>query len=222
MSTGNSVRGLYDPMLYQMVGQYAMIAVAMNLCETKSWTDFQDELKSQKTYPISNRDVMRYIHRSGYLGHHGIAELVDRLTGIKLSFACAAGTLPLEEYLMNGGERKRMPSPSEVLKDFLALETIVHAKKSGFDQKSEFALNNEDEARLKAWLLESKDWDIRSRRDQMYIPSSFIKDSLNGMRIPLPYRPPLRPVRGSEADEGRNPNLIGWVTEVISLRRIHS
>jgi hypothetical protein len=219
MATGNSCRGLFDQNLYIMIGQFATIAQVLCLEGLKTFEQFKKELQEQKSYPVSNRDVLRFIKRSGYMGQSAIAETVDRLTGIRLSFCAAGGTLPLEEYLLD--RKGKLPTPVEVLKDFFRLEVPMHTRVGGLQPDEDLKVTAAQIRSFKEWVRTTPNLStVVRRREQFFVPASFIKDSLNGMRIPLPYRPPGRAVRGSLDDEWRNPDATGWIAHVVSLNRL--
>jgi hypothetical protein len=218
MATGNTCRGLFDQNLYIMIGQFASIAQMLGLEGLRNFEDFKVELQNIKSYHVSNRDVLLYIKRSGYMGQSAIAELVDRLTGIRLSFCAAAGTLPLGEYLLV--KKRRVPTPTEVFQDFLSMEVPMHFRIGGLST-SDLCVTSRQIQSFKEWVRTTPDLStVVRRREQLFVPASFIKDSLNGMRIPLPYRPPGRPVRGSLDDTYRNPDATGWIAHVVSLNRL--
>jgi hypothetical protein len=215
MATGNSARGLFDANLYVMIGQFSAIAQILGK-ETRTFDSFREELENLKSYDIGFKDVSRFIKRSGFCSTGDIAEMVDRLTGIRLSFCAAEGTLPLDEYLV---ERVgKLPSPVDVLRQFAQLELPFQTRIGGFERGT-LQVTGKDILSFRDFIVGGR-WEFRKRRSQIYIPSSFVKDSLNGMRVPLPYSPPSRTVRGSVEDEFRNPDATGWIAHVVSLNRL--
>jgi hypothetical protein len=216
MASGNTVRGLLDPMQYELTAQYAALSVSSFFSDCRSFKSFADELQAKKTWTVSGKDIFRYIRNCGYMGYHDIADNLDRLTAFRIAFVAAAGHLPLEEFIPQ--RDSSLPSPSEVLTNFLEKEVKAY-RVGGFAPE---LLNSTPESYLcfRKWLLGGmKDFPLRER--QVFVPCAAIIDSLAGMRTPIPYVAPKEPIKGSVADFDVDPTIEGWVTQVVSLRRVN-
>jgi len=216
MASGNTVRGILDPMSYLLTAQYSALAVTSFYSEVRVFSSFAKELQSKKTYNLSSRDILRYIRSSGYMGYHDIADHVDRLTMIRIGFVVAAGHMPLEDYIPK--KDKSLPTPLEVLTRFLREESkVLHI--GGFSW-SDLEPKVQDYLNFREWFLgDMKPFVLREK--QLFVPNRAVEDSLAGMSIPLPYRPPLKPVKGSTADAAVDPEIEGYIAKVVSLSRVN-
>jgi hypothetical protein len=216
MASGNTVRGLLDPMSYELTAQYGALAVSAYSSRCKYFRDFATELQAKKSWTISGKDIFRYIRQCGYMGYHDIADSLDRLTAFRIAFVAAAGHLPLEEFIPQ--RDSDLPTPSEVLTNFVEKEVKAY-RVGGFSPE---LLNTTATSywKFREWLLGGMK-DIPLRERQIFVPAESITDSLAGMRIPIPYVAPKVPVKGTVGDFDVDPTIEGWTTQVVSLRRVN-
>jgi hypothetical protein len=220
MATGNSVRGLIDPMTYELSSQYANLAFNQFRSKCKTFEEFRIELQATKSYEVSNKDVQRFINSKNYLSYHAIAENLDRLTAIRIGFSVAGNIVPLDEILPAKGH---LPSPSEVLNTFLDKEVNVHSHMGGFNVQDLKADNNDLES-FYQWVVSENCKEFISPQRLLWVPKEAIVDSLNGMTVDLPYNPSIEtdsnPIKGSLNDTWVDPTIEGWESKVVSLRRL--
>jgi hypothetical protein len=216
MASGNTVRGILDPMSYLLTAQYSALAVTSFYSDVKVFRHFAEELQSKKTYTVSSKDILKYIRSSGYMGYHDIANHVDRLTMIRIGFVAAAGHMPMEDFIPK--RDKSLPTPQEVLTRFVDEESKkLHI--GGFSWQ-DLEPRTQDYLRFREWFLgDMKPFVLREK--QLFVPQRAVGDSLAGMSIPLPYRPPPEPVKGSTADAGVDPEIEGYIAKVVSLSRVN-
>jgi hypothetical protein len=216
MASGNTVRGLLDPMSYELTAQYSALAVSAYSSRCRYFNDFALKLQSKKTWKVSGKDIFRYIRQCGYMGYHDIADTLDRLTAFRIAFVAAAGHLPLEEFIPQ--RDSDLPTPSEVLTNFVEREVKAY-RVGGFSPE---LLNTTTSSywKFREWLLGGMK-DIPLRERQVFVPAESVIDSLAGMRIPIPYVAPKVPVKGTVGDFDVDPTIEGWTTQVVSLRRVN-
>jgi hypothetical protein len=213
MATGNSVRGLIEPTLYLMSAQYANLGATAFQSSGKTFDVLKSELQATRTYPVQNRDVLRYARKCNLSSAHDFADSLDRLTGIRLGFVVAAGEIPVSEIIT---PRYHLPSPSEVLRMFLYQELPLW--RSGDVKPEYFQVSATEIGKFHQWVRGGMR-EVRIRPRQVWIPSSFLIDSLNGMRIPMPYRAFPNLIKGSVDDESVDPSIEGYIAKVISFQR---
>jgi hypothetical protein len=217
MSTGNTARGVIDPMTHSAVAQYAHIAFQQFQDQAKDLDFFLKELQESKSYPVSKKDALREAKRRGFISYGGIADNLDRLTAMRIMFAAAAGAFPLEEILPS--KRERLPTPSQVLKEFTRYE-LPRASRLYGATPEDFQVSPEDVTSFRDWILEGAPSFV-SHLKQYWVPSESITDSLNGMSVRIPHVAyNKRAIPGSVNDESRDPTMVGYASTVISLKRL--
>jgi hypothetical protein len=196
MSTGGSSRGLIDPSGQYMIIQYGEIMFKQWRDEAKSLETLKNELQEKKTYPVSFGEAKRYARKSGYISYAEIADSLDRITAIRLSIACAAGAIRFDE-ISTATREERLPSPSEVLDDFVNVE-VARQDRSYKIEADLFHTTPEDCESFKKWILEGNpNFSVRSQG--LWVPKRALVDGLNGMTIDMPYQP-SRVIPGSMDD----------------------
>jgi hypothetical protein len=212
MATGNTVRGLLDPMPYVISAQYANLTIHNWMDKIKSFGDLADELQNTKSYSIRSKDVISYARRSGLMSYHDIVDQLDRLTAIRITMLVAHGSIEIEDVLPS--RREKLPNPNEVVENFFSNE-IGYFHMASFDRSS-LTPTLESIHKFREWV-ESGMRDCPVNTKQMFLPQAALIDSLAGMNIPLPYRPG-NPVKGSIED----PDvalITGYIAKMVSLRR---
>jgi len=195
MATGNSVRGILDPMSYLMTAQYAALGVYSYHDECKTFTDIEKIFRSRKSWEPRGRDIISFAtNELGLIGYHDIVENLDRQSALKVGFVVAAGHVPLRDVMPLRGEDGALPSPSQVLDRFFASEVPTYWR--GVVDSSYFACSGDALVSFRTWLTGSRE-ELLLRKKQMFIPREVMVNGLNGMSIPLPYRVPKHPVKGS-------------------------
>jgi hypothetical protein len=215
MSTGGSSRGLIDPMSQYMVIQFGETMFKQWRDRAKSLETLKAELQEKKDYPVSFGEAKRYARRSGLISFSEIADSLDRISAIRLSIACAAGAISYDEIATSTRE-ERLPSPSEVLDDFVSVE--VERQNRPYKIKEDlFSTTPEDCEAFKKWILEGNpSFSVRSQG--LWVPKEALVDGLNGMTIDMPYQP-SRIIPGSMEDEYVGNVLQNDAAFVISRKR---
>jgi hypothetical protein len=213
MATGNTVRGLLDPLPYLISSQYAYLAISAwgDLC--RNYKDFFEELQSKKSYNVRSRDVIRYLHSQGYMGYHDIVDSLDRLTAIRIAMVASIGLLSVEDVIPSYD--RRLPNPNEVLENFVQNE-LGYFNEASFN-RHELEPSIDDISRFRDWV-HAGIYDQPVNTHQVFIPKRALTDSLNGMTIPMPYTPNENPIKGSLADDDRA-LIIGYIAKMVDIRR---
>jgi len=215
MSTGGSSRGLIDPSSQYMIIQYGEIMFKQWRDEAKSLEDLQSELQEKKTYPVSFGEAKRYARRSGYISFAEIADSLDRISAIRISIACAAGAIDFNEISVATRE-ERLPSPSEVLDDFVSVE-VARQDRAYKIEADLFSTTPEDCETFRDWILKGNpNFSVRSQG--LWVPKRALVDSLNGMTIEMPYKP-SRVIPGSQEDQYVGSEFQTDAAFVISRKR---
>jgi hypothetical protein len=196
MSTGGSSRGLIDPSGQYMIIQYGEIMFKQFRDQAKSLQTFQQELQAKKTYPVSFGEAKRFARKSGYISYAEIADSLDRISAIRMSIACAAGAISFDE--ISTATRDRLPSPSEVLDQFVT-EEVARQSRAYIIQQDLFDTSAADCAAFRDWILEGNP-NFSVRAQGLWVPKRALVDSLNGMTIDMPYKP-SRTIPGSIEDQ---------------------
>jgi hypothetical protein len=216
MSTGNTARGVIDPISFSLTAQYAAIAFAQFRGKAKTLEQLLEELQATKSYTVGPKDAIRYARSQGYLNYNDIVENLDRLTSVRITMACAAGAFELEDILPS--RRKILQSPTEVLQQFVA-EELPHSHRLYGASKDDFVVSTDDINAFREWILEGNPNFVISQK-QYWVPKKSVTDSLMGMRVDLPYDPSrIRVVPGSEQDRGRKRENTFSQGRVISPKR---
>lgn len=214
MSTGGSSRGLIDPSSQYMIIQYGEILFKQWRDRAKSLATLKEELQEKKTFPVSFGDAKRYARKSGYISYADIADTLDRISAIRISMACAAGAIPVDEITTT--KEGRLPSPSEVLDDFVSFEVERQDRKYRIHQDL-FSTTPEDCEAFKKWIFEGNP-NFSVRAQGLYVPKCALVDSLNGMTVTMPYKP-SRTIPGSEEDPYVGSEFQTEAAFVISRKR---
>jgi hypothetical protein len=196
MSSGGSSRGLIDPSSQYMIIQYGEIMFKQFKDQAKTLKEIHIELQGKKTYPVSFGEAKRYARKSGYISFSEIADSLDRISAIRMSIACAAGAISFDE--ISTARRERLPTPSEVLDDFVDVE-LARQSRSYRVRTDLFHTTPEDCERFKKWIsIGNPNFQVRSQG--LWVPKYALVDSLNGMTIDMPYKP-SRVIPGSTEDQ---------------------
>jgi hypothetical protein len=215
MSTGGSSRGLISPLTQAMVLQYGEISFNQFRNRAKSLATLKDELQEKKTYEVSFGEARRYARRSGYISYAEMADSLDRISAIRYSIACAAGAVSFDE-ISTATRSERLPSPSEVLDDFVSVEVARQDRPYNIAADL-FSTTPEDCEAFKKWILEGNpNFPVRS--SGLWVPGEALVDSLNGMTIDMPYQP-SRVIPGSNEDRYAAREFLLPSSEVIAARR---
>jgi hypothetical protein len=217
MSIGNTTRGLMDPMLFLLTSQYAALAYLAFAKEAKPYEFFESEFRKKHSWSPRPKDILGFAKKSGFIGFHDVATMLDRLTTIRLGFVVASGNLDISEVLPSLKDGGVPPSPSDVLSTFVGREL---GYLSPGKERSYFSTSPEDFKSFREWFDGGRQ-EIVLRVKQLFVPARAITDSLNGMRIPLPYTPSPDPIKGSEADPDVDPEIRGYIAQVVSLKRLN-
>jgi hypothetical protein len=216
MATGNVARGVIDPISFSLSAQFATIAFAQFQDRTRTLDSFLEELQSQKSYTVAAKDAIRYARSQGYLNYHDIVENLDRLTTMRITMACAAGAVELDDILPT--RRKRLQSPSEVLRQFVD-EELPNSHRLYGASKGDFVASADDLRAFREWILDGNPNFVISQR-QYWVPRDAVTDSLLGMSVKLPWSGEIRdPVPGSVKDTGRKRRNDDPRGRVISPKR---
>jgi hypothetical protein len=214
MSSGGSSRGLIDPSSQYMIIQYGEILFKQWEDRAKSLEQLRDILQSKKTYPISFGDAKRFARKSGYISFSEIADSLDRISAIRISIACASGAVRFDE--ISTSTRDRLPSPSEVLDDFINFE--VERQNRAYKIKQDlFTVSAEDCELFRKWILNGNP-NFSVRAQGLWVPKNALVDSLNGMTISMPYKP-SRAIPGSSEDPYVGSDFQTPAAFVISRKR---
>jgi hypothetical protein len=215
MSTGGSSRGLIDPSSQYMIIQYGEIMFKQWRDRAKSLETLKAELQDKKSYPVSFGEAKRYARRAGYISFSEIADSLDRISAIRLSIAFASAAIRFDEIATSTRE-ERLPSPSEVLDDFVNVE-VERQSRSYKIKEDLFHTTPEDCEAFKKWILEGNpNFSVRSQG--LWVPKEALVDSLNGMTIDMPYQP-SRVIPGSMEDEYVGSEFQTDAAFVISRKR---
>jgi hypothetical protein len=213
MATGNTVRGLLDPLPYLLSDQYLNLTLQAWGDQCRNFQSLAEELQSKKSYEVRSRDIHRYAKSIGYSGSHDIVDTLDRLTAIRIGMVASIGLLSVEDVIPS--HDKKLPNPNEVLDNFMENE-IGYFNEASF-RREQLDPTQEDYAVFRSWVLKGMD-DAPVNNNQIFIPARAITDSLNGMTIPLPYKPPENIIKGSVMDEDREV-ILGYIAQMVDLRR---
>jgi hypothetical protein len=215
MAAGNGVRGIVDPSSLMLVSQYAALAVSSFNDQLKSFTDLEAMYEEKfPNKPHRAKDILAFSKKIGYMGYHDIAHNLDRLTLLRVGFAVASGNISPEEVLppRNGPA----PSPKMVLEKFYNVELPCY-REYGF-RRAEFSTSATSFQSFIGWFRSGMpEW--QSKSDQIFIPCEALIDSLNGMQVKMPYRPPKGFVKGSIEDPDVAPSE-GYTARIITLNRV--
>jgi hypothetical protein len=215
MSSGGSSRGLIDPSGQYMIIQYGEIMFKQWRDRAMTLVALHKELQDKKSYPVSFGEAKRYARKSGYISYAEIADSLDRISAIRLSIACAAGALDFKE-ISTATREGRLPSPSEVLDDFVEVE-VARQNRAYRIATDLFSTTPEDCEAFKKWILEGNpNFSVRSQG--LWVPKQALVDSLNGMTIDMPYKP-SRVIPGSQEDEYVGSEFQTEAAFVISRKR---
>jgi len=214
MATGNTVRGLIDPLQFRVSADYTAAAMMAKVDEMKTWQQMEEEVQ-EKFSPIGrtvrNRDILRHIQSKGLMSPNDVADLVDRLTAIRIAFQVADGQFSIED--VHPQRDSALPLPGEVLEKFIKDEL---SSLKGISLQGELEFRQKDLARFEAWIGGGMK---RPRRGpgSTFIPRNSVTDSLNGMTIGIPYTG-HREIPGRVGD----PNLLvsmEWRSVLMYLNR---
>ena len=215
MSTGGSSRGLIDPGGQAIIVQYGEICFKQFRDEAKTLEQLKEEFQEKRTHEVSFGEAKRYARRSGYISYAEIADSLDRISAIRMSIACAAGAIDFSE-ISGATKGERLPSPSEVLNDFIDVEVARQGRSYKINEDL-FKTTPEDCQKFKEWILNGNP-NFSVRAQGLWVPKRALVDSLNGMTIDMPYQP-SRVVPGSEEDQYVGSEFQTPAAFVISRKR---
>jgi hypothetical protein len=215
MSTGNSSRGIVDPTTTFAATQYMALAKNQFGDQLKTTEQLLAEIQSTKSYQCSYHDAIAYAKRLGMMSTGDILENIDRMTAMRITFACAAGLIPVEEIL--AVRRDRVPTPSEVLDEFLTQE-LPHVQNLYRFDPSVVKATPESLSALETWIRKGAPNFVPKMRGE-WVPGIAVMDSMVGMSIPFSHpQNRKRKIPGSIDDE--NIDIYpGYAATVISRKR---
>lgn len=219
MSTGGVVRGLIDPMMFSIIEQYAQLQRDMR-GSSRTFSQMHEEYCSR--YPdipeesVRYSDIRRFIKKSGLIPVNEIANNLDRATLIRYGFLSAMGRIPIDDLVVSRDQN--LKSPTQVFNQFVELEAR-HYPKEVLSSLLDTSKGDEALLWMKTWISGGCR-QFQRRGDGSYVPSSLVKDSLNGMRLSIPFVAPLTYTKGSVADPDLVTDNPGYVGQALSLKRI--
>jgi hypothetical protein len=214
MSTGLSSRGLCDPGSVLLSAQFTALAVSAFQDEVKTFAQVRAELQSETGREPRGREVNARAKKLGLMTYSSVVDDMDRLTAIRIGFAAANGSIPIEDVVAS--TKERVPTPSVVFDNFIKNELSL-LRKMSFDPK--------DLSSTPEHFREFREWFYAGMKPQAldkvmaYVPKRALIDSLNGLTTHIPYRKPSRALPGSTDDNDLDPEVAGYVATVISLKR---
>lgn len=216
MSSGGITRGLVDPFLFEIVGQYAAIAEKNFKSQCMSWNDLKNDLIQKGFEPekIRNSDILKHAKRKNLKGWMQIAHDLDRVTLLRIAFTVADGQIDIEETICDPSAHRRWPS--QVLNEFVERELPNHAGTQDLFREctTDMVIFTRD------WIKNGFKPEIRGQMGSLFIPSAAIHDPTNGMRVAIPYRVP--DLISGDINDPFLEISEGYDAKILYLKRLYS